>query len=100
MNVGQAAPYVEAFSVARAAASTIYNIIDRVPNIDSSSSEGKKPADGASNIRFRDVHFNYPSRKDVKVCVLSHAVIEVTVLVGLNLLCPLIHRSYKGCPSR
>ncbi len=68
MNVGQATPYVEAFSMARAAAATIFNIIDRVPEIDSFSDSGKKPfSEGPATITFQDVHFNYPSRKNVKV---------------------------------
>ena len=68
MNVGQATPYVEAYSMARAAAATIFSVIDRVPQIDSASAKGKKPfSKGSGDITFRDVHFNYPSRKDVKV---------------------------------
>lgn len=67
MNVGQATPYVEAFSVARGAAAQIFDIIDRVPEIDSSSTAGEHPEKGAGNLTFRDVFFNYPSRKDVKI---------------------------------
>ena len=67
MNVGQAAPYVEAFSMARGAAAAIFDIIDRIPEIDSSSEEGKKVPENAANITFKGVHFNYPSRKEVKV---------------------------------
>ncbi len=73
MNVGQATPYVEAYSMARAAAATIFSVIDRVPQIDSSSKEGKEPfSQGTFNITFKDVHFNYPSRKEVKVSVNVH----------------------------
>ncbi len=67
IQVGQSGVYVEAFAQAQAAASSIFEIIDRVPPIDSSSKEGKAPKDGAGNFRFQDVFFNYPSRKDVKV---------------------------------
>ena len=42
MNVGQATPYVEAFSMAKAAAGTIFAVIDRKPAIDSLSEEGMK----------------------------------------------------------
>jgi len=69
MQIGQSSPYVEAFSVARSAAASIFDVIDRVPPIDSSSKEGKIPAKDAGNITFRDVHFNYPSRKEVKVYI-------------------------------
>ncbi|CAG0912520.1 unnamed protein product [Notodromas monacha] len=40
MNIGQAAPYVEAFAVARAAGGTLFSVIDRQPSIDSSSEAG------------------------------------------------------------
>ncbi len=43
MNVGQASPYVEAFSMAKGAAATIFAIIDRTPEIDSLSEEGLRP---------------------------------------------------------
>ena len=70
MNVGQAAPYVEAFMTAKAAAAKIFHVIDRIPEIDSASKEGKIPAKGAGNITFKDVHFNYPSRKEVNVWII------------------------------
>ena len=66
MNVGQASPYVEAFSMARGAAALVFSIIDRVPLIDSASEEGKEPTKGAGNITLEDVHFSYPSRKKAK----------------------------------
>ena len=43
MNIGQASPYVEAFSIARAAAAAIFAVIDRIPEIDSFSDEGATP---------------------------------------------------------
>lgn len=67
MNVGQATPYVEAFSMAKAAASTIFSVIDRQPAIDSLSEEGLRPEDTGRDIIFKDVHFNYPARPEVKV---------------------------------
>ena len=44
MQIGQSSMYVEAVQTARAAAVTIFRVIDRKPVIDSSSSQGKKPA--------------------------------------------------------
>ena len=64
--IAMAMPYVEALQTARAAASAIYAIIDRVSPIDSSSSEGAKPERLEGEVTFRDVFFNYPARKDVK----------------------------------
>ncbi|KAG8183769.1 hypothetical protein JTE90_002406 [Oedothorax gibbosus] len=67
MFIGQTAPYFEAFAIARGSAAKIYNIIDRVPSIDSSSKEGKKPDLVKGTIHIRDVHFNYPARPTVPV---------------------------------
>ncbi|XP_076061207.1 ATP-dependent translocase ABCB1-like [Oratosquilla oratoria] len=67
MNMGQAAPYAEAFSVARGAAATIYDIIERPSEIDPTSQEGKKLNEVKGFIEFEDVYFNYPSRPDVKI---------------------------------
>lgn len=67
MNVGQAAPYIEAFSVARGAAANIFDIIERKSAIDPTGSEGEKPPSVKGMIEFKDVRFSYPSRPDVKV---------------------------------
>ena len=66
-QVGQSAPYAEALTTARSAAAKIYRIIERVPQIDSSSEKGKKPANMVGAIKFQDVVFSYPSRKDVPI---------------------------------
>jgi len=66
-QVGQSAPYAEALTTARSAAAKIYRIIERVPQIDSSSEKGKKPAKMVGAIKFQDVVFSYPSRKDVPI---------------------------------
>lgn len=67
MNIGQASPYVEALSVARAAAASIYSIIERKPEIDSMSIRGRRPNFLVGNIDFENLHFNYPTRSEVKV---------------------------------
>ena len=67
MKIGQLPPLLEAVSMARGAAASIYSIIDRVPQIDSSSPAGKLPAAVQGNIRFANVHFRYPSRPDVTI---------------------------------
>ena len=54
MNIGQAAPYVEAFAIAQAAAAAIFTVIDRVPEIDSFSEEGAMP----NNAKTPDVSNN------------------------------------------
>ncbi|XP_071519936.1 ATP-dependent translocase ABCB1-like [Panulirus ornatus] len=67
MNVGQAAPYLEAFNVARGAAASIFDIVERKSAIDPTSSDGESLATVKGVIELEDVHFNYPSRPDVKV---------------------------------
>jgi ABC-type multidrug transport system fused ATPase/permease subunit len=67
MNVGQAAPYVESFATAKAAAATLFSVIDRRPSIDSSSDQGTKPKSLTGKVQFKNVKFNYPSRPDVPV---------------------------------
>uniref|UniRef100_A0A2K5NII8 ATP binding cassette subfamily B member 4 n=1 Tax=Cercocebus atys TaxID=9531 RepID=A0A2K5NII8_CERAT len=66
-SVGQASPSIEAFANARGAAFEIFKIIDNKPSIDSYSKSGHKPDNIKGNLEFRNVHFSYPSRKEVKI---------------------------------
>lgn len=72
-SIGQASPSIEAFANARGAAYEIFSIIDNKPSIDSFSKNGYKPDNIKGNLEFKNVHFHYPSRK------------EVQILKGLNL---------------
>lgn len=72
-SIGQASPNIEAFANARGAAYEVFKIIDNKPNIDSFSTSGHKPDNIKGNLEFRNIHFSYPSRK------------EVQILKGLNL---------------
>ncbi|KAK3571853.1 hypothetical protein QTP86_020453, partial [Hemibagrus guttatus] len=75
-SLGQGAPNLESVAKARGAAYAIYSTIDMPHPIDSSSKEGYKPDSVKGDIEFKNIHFNYPSRKDVKI------------LQGLNLKVP------------
>ncbi|XP_072431431.1 ATP-dependent translocase ABCB1-like [Chiloscyllium punctatum] len=66
-SIGQTAPYIEAFSNARGAAYEIYKILDEKSAIDGFSEEGYKPDQIKGTVEFKNVHFNYPSRPDVKI---------------------------------
>lgn len=66
-NLGQCAPYFQIFTTARAAATKIYSTIESEPIINLSRGHGKRLKDIKGEICFKDVHFHYPSRKDVKV---------------------------------
>lgn len=67
MNFGMSSPYIEAFGIARGAATKIFGVIDNVPIINASKGRGSKPEKIRGDIKFSDVKFNYPSRPDVKV---------------------------------
>ncbi|XP_067147710.1 ATP-binding cassette sub-family B member 5 isoform X1 [Apteryx mantelli] len=66
-SLGQAAPNLESVANARGAAYEVYRIISKKRLIDSSSQEGYKPDKLVGEIEFRNIHFNYPSRPDVKI---------------------------------
>ncbi|NXP47320.1 MDR1 protein, partial [Heliornis fulica] len=66
-SLGQAAPNLESVANARGAAYEVYRIINKKRLIDSSSKEGYKPDKLIGEIEFRNIHFNYPSRPDIKI---------------------------------
>ncbi|XP_072535196.1 ATP-dependent translocase ABCB1-like isoform X2 [Salminus brasiliensis] len=66
-SLGQGAPNLESIAKARGAAYSIYNTIDMPRPIDSSSKKGFKPDSVRGDIEFKNIHFSYPSRKDVKI---------------------------------
>jgi hypothetical protein len=63
MNMGQASPYVEAFSIARGAAAVIFGIMDRTSPIDSSSRDGIRPADLRGRLLLRQLQQHSLSKK-------------------------------------
>ncbi|XP_040004037.1 bile salt export pump [Xiphias gladius] len=67
MHLGQASPCLEAFASGRAAAKTIFDTIDREPEIDCFSEEGYKLDRVKGDIEFHNVTFYYPSRPEVKI---------------------------------
>ena len=56
---------MESMGAAQAAAYTIYEIIDRVPTIDSESNAGMSFENG--DIRFSSVDFTFPAREEQQV---------------------------------
>lgn len=69
VKMGKLSPLLDTFTIATSSAAGVYQIIYRVPIIDSSSSSGKQPLDNPlkGHIRFERVDFNYPSRPQVSV---------------------------------
>ncbi|XP_032422632.1 bile salt export pump [Xiphophorus hellerii] len=67
MNLGQASPCLEAFASGRAAAKTIFETIDREPEINCFSDDGHKLDKVKGDLEFHNITFFYPSRPDVKI---------------------------------
>ncbi|XP_061572811.1 ATP-binding cassette, sub-family B (MDR/TAP), member 4 [Cololabis saira] len=75
-SMGQTSPNITTFASARGAAHKVYSIIEHEPSIDSYSNDGFKPDFINGNIEFNNIHFNYPSRPDVKI--LENMSLKVT----------------------
>ncbi|KAI4882015.1 hypothetical protein NFI96_000728 [Prochilodus magdalenae] len=67
LNLGQASPCLEAFAAGRGAATTIFETIDREPEIDCLSEAGYKLDRVKGDLEFHNVTFHYPSRPEVKI---------------------------------
>uniref|UniRef100_A0A3Q4AJP3 ATP-binding cassette sub-family B member 5 n=1 Tax=Mola mola TaxID=94237 RepID=A0A3Q4AJP3_MOLML len=65
--VGQTSPNIQTFASAQGAAYKVYSIIDKKPSIDSFSVAGFKPDYIKGDIEFKDIHFSYPSRPNIKI---------------------------------
>ncbi|XP_068702225.1 ATP-dependent translocase ABCB1-like [Montipora foliosa] len=69
MQLGQAGPNFNDVATARGAAYKVFQIIDRVPPIDSNSAEGVVLDDSSfqGNVAFNNIEFVYPSRPDIQI---------------------------------
>uniref|UniRef100_A0A914UY38 ABC transporter domain-containing protein n=2 Tax=Plectus sambesii TaxID=2011161 RepID=A0A914UY38_9BILA len=65
--IGQASPQIGIIIGAKTAAASIFAIIDRTPEIDCQSVEGKTIAKPEGRISFQSVHFRYPSRPEIPI---------------------------------
>ncbi|XP_014458531.1 ATP-dependent translocase ABCB1 isoform X1 [Alligator mississippiensis] len=66
-SLGQASPNLESVANARGAAYEVYKIINKPRLIDSSAKEGYKPERLIGEIEFKNIHFSYPSRPDIRI---------------------------------
>ncbi|CAJ0565333.1 unnamed protein product, partial [Mesorhabditis spiculigera] len=85
MAMGQAGQQFAVFGVALGAAGVVFQVIDREPEIDSYSEDGQKPKQIRGEVRVENLHFRYPSRKDVPILKgisLTCAPGETVALVG------------------
>uniref|UniRef100_A0A674I9R1 ATP-binding cassette sub-family B member 5 n=1 Tax=Terrapene triunguis TaxID=2587831 RepID=A0A674I9R1_9SAUR len=63
--LGQGYPYLESVANARGAAYEVYKVISKVLNV--AFLEGYRPDKLKGDIEFKNIHFCYPSRPDVKI---------------------------------
>ncbi|KAJ8747508.1 hypothetical protein K2173_009245 [Erythroxylum novogranatense] len=76
LSVLGALPNLTSITEAKAAATRIFEMINRTPAIDSEDKKGKALSYVRGEIEFRDIYFSYPSRP------------ETLILQGLNLRIP------------
>lgn len=60
-------PYMVDFTRSATAASALFNLMDRVSEIDPYDTIGHQPSEVAGDIELTDVTFAYPTRPEVKV---------------------------------
>ena len=75
------------FTEAKAAGAKIFDVIERVPVIDSSDELGKDPSSATGDVVFDKVHFSYPSRSGAEVsrsAIFQHVVYTKLLLPVLK----------------
>ncbi|GMR48476.1 hypothetical protein PMAYCL1PPCAC_18671, partial [Pristionchus mayeri] len=67
MALGSAGPQFAVIGAAQGAASTLHEIIDRIPEIDAYSTDGIVPSSTKGHVVFENVRFSYPNRSEVEI---------------------------------
>ncbi|XP_017069092.1 ATP-dependent translocase ABCB1 [Drosophila eugracilis] len=67
MNIGMAAPYIEAFGIAKGACAKVFHIIEQIPTINPIDAQGKKLNEPLTTIEFKEVEFQYPTRPEIPI---------------------------------
>ncbi|CAA3012460.1 ABC transporter B family member 19-like [Olea europaea subsp. europaea] len=75
--------YFAQFAQGTVAASRLFEIIDRIPQIDPYSPEGRKPSSTRGKIEFKGVYFAYPSRPSVLILQSLNLVIPASKTLAL-----------------
>ncbi|KAL2457360.1 ABC transporter B family member 19 [Forsythia ovata] len=79
--------YFAQFAQGTVAASRVFEVIDRIPQIDPYSPEGRKPSSTRGKIEFKGVSFAYPSRPTAPILQSLNLVIPASktlALVGVS----------------
>lgn len=67
MFLGRVSVLIPDQKKSKAAAKSVFRIIDRKSKIDSLGEQGLKPNSLIGHVRFENVYFNYPTRPDIKI---------------------------------
>ncbi|PIO58676.1 ABC transporter, ATP-binding protein, partial [Teladorsagia circumcincta] len=94
MALGQAGPQFAVLGTAMGAAGSLYQIIDREPEIDSYSSEGVRPSNLKGKITVSNLKFTYPTRPDVPILKITIDGVEIDK-INIEFL-----RNYVGVVSQ
>lgn len=87
ISIGHNLPHIQAFGQATAAATKVFNTIERQSPIDPETDKGEKPEEFIGNIEFKDIKHIYPSRPDTTVLdgfSLKIPVGKMVALVGAS----------------
>ena len=84
-SIGFITPSLKAVQEGKVAGKAVFDIIDRVPNIQQNDPKAKVLDKISGNIEFKDVDFFYPTRPDAQVLTKFSHVFEAgktTAIVG------------------
>jgi ATP-binding cassette subfamily B (MDR/TAP) protein 1 len=82
-SIGHILPHISAFGQAVAAATKVFNTIERRSPIDPEAEAGEKPEKFIGNLEFRNIKHVYPSRMDTTVVEDFNLVIEAGKMVAM-----------------
>ncbi|USP78805.1 ABC multidrug transporter mdr1 [Curvularia clavata] len=82
-SIGQNLPHIQAFGGASAAATKVFNTIERNSPIDPETDEGIIPDDFVGNLEFKNLKHVYPSRPDTTVLQDFNLVVPSGKMVAL-----------------
>uniref|UniRef100_A0A1B6CUX9 ABC-type xenobiotic transporter n=1 Tax=Clastoptera arizonana TaxID=38151 RepID=A0A1B6CUX9_9HEMI len=66
-TLGNALPYLNSIGTAMGAATSVFEVVDRVPKIDPYSNRGLVPNKINGHLQFQNVTFSYPARPSIQV---------------------------------